>query len=141
MTVELPAGALAVRVAEQDLAARVDIVLENVFAHTPEGTSFSVAVSSRSAGGAWVIVSDSGPGFSHPDPAMRGMSSAGSTGLGLDIARRIAEESGGTLTTGRSPQGGGAVAVALGPAALPAPRPRRHLKTRRHREAELGGVV
>jgi len=131
MSVEIPPFYLPVRVAEHDLAACVDILLENVFAHTAEGTAFSVRVSPRTAGGAWVVVSDSGPGFSHPDPARRGLSSAGSTGLGLDIARRIAEGSGGTLTLGRSPHGGGAVTIGLGPAERLARRPRRHIKTTR----------
>lgn len=131
MTVEMPPLSLPVRVAEQDLAACIDILLENVFAHTPEGTAFSVRASQRTAGGAWIVVSDSGPGFSHPDPAQRGLSSAGSTGLGLDIARRIAEGSGGTLTLGRSPHGGGAVTIGLGPAAHSLHKPRRHIKPRR----------
>lgn len=131
MTVDLPPFALPVLVPEQDLAACVDILLENVFAHTPDGTAFSVRVSPRTAGGAWIVVSDSGPGFSHPDPARRGQSSAGSTGLGLDIARRIAERSGGTLALGRSPHGGGAVTIGLGPAARGQSKPRRHIKSRR----------
>jgi signal transduction histidine kinase len=131
MSVEIPPFSLPVRVAEQDLVACVDILLENVFAHTPEGTALSVRASPRTAGGAWIVVSDSGPGFSHPDPARRGLSSAGSTGLGLDIASRIAERSGGTLTLGRAPLGGGAVTIGLGPAALPQRKPRRHIKTRR----------
>jgi len=131
MSVEIPSFSLRVRVAEQDLAACADILLENVFAHTTEGTAFSVRVSPRAAGGAWLVVSDSGPGFSHPDPARRGLSSAGSTGLGLDIARRIAAGSGGTLTLGRSPQGGGAVTMGLGPAERLARSPRLHIKTRR----------
>ncbi|MGN6678861.1 MAG: ATP-binding protein [Streptosporangiaceae bacterium] len=141
MTVEMPPAALPVGVGAQDLAACVDILLENVFAHTPDGTAFSVRVSPRAAGGAWIVVSDNGPGFSHPDPARRGLSSAGSTGLGLDIARRIAEASDGTLTIGRSPDGGGAVTIGLGPAPLHEPRPRRHIKSRRltsrrYRESE-----
>ena len=137
MTVEMQSGTLPVGVAAPDLAACVDILLENVFAHTPDGTALSVRVSRRAAGGAWVVVSDNGPGFSHPDPARRGLSSAGSTGLGLDIARRIAEASGGTLTLGRSPHGGGAVTIGLGPAALPEARQRRHIKPRRRqREPE-----
>ena len=136
MTVELPPFALPVRVAEQDLAACVDILLENVFAHTADGTAFSVRASPRTAGGAWIVVSDNGPGFSNPDSSRRGLSSAGSTGLGLDIARRIAEGSGGTLTLGRSPGGGGAVTIGLGPAARLVSKPRRHIKTRRpHRNS------
>jgi len=139
MTVEMPPDSQHVGVAAQDLAACVDILFENVFAHTPEGTAFSVRVSPRAAGGAWVVISDSGPGFSHPDPARRGLSSAGSTGLGLDIARRIAEASGGTLTIGRSPHGGGAVTLGLGPAAYPEPRERRHIAPRRrHRQLDSG---
>jgi signal transduction histidine kinase len=131
MTVDIPPHHLPVRVPEPDLIACIDILLENVFAHTPEGTSFSVRASPRSGGGAWLVVSDNGPGFSHPDPARRGESSAGSTGLGLDIARRIAESSGGTLTLGRSPHGGGAVTIGLGPAVPQARLPRRHIRSSR----------
>jgi signal transduction histidine kinase len=132
MTIDMPPHRLPVRVSPQDLAACVDILLENVFSHTPEGTAFSVRVSERSGGGAWLAVSDGGPGFSLAltDPASRGNSGAGSTGLGLDIARRIAEGSGGTLTVGRSPSGGGAVTIGLGPAA-PWTRQSRHRRTGR----------
>jgi hypothetical protein len=66
MSVEIPPLNLPVPVAEHDLAACVDILLENVFAHTAEGTAFSVRVSPRTAGGAWVVVSDSGPGSRTP---------------------------------------------------------------------------
>lgn len=143
MSVEIPPVRLPVRVAEQDLAACIDILLENVFAHTPDGTAFSVRVSARAAGGAWVVVADSGPGFSHPDPARRGLSSAGSTGLGLDIARRIAENSGGSLTLGRSPHGGGAVTIGLGPTEHQSHKPRRHIKTRRlgHEVADAEDLI
>lgn len=132
MTVELPSLRLLVRASAQDLASCVDILLENVFAHTPEGTAFSVRVSQRAGGGAWLAVSDNGPGFSLPFPAERGHSSGGSTGLGLDIARRIAENSGGTFTLGRSPHGGGAVTIGLGPAVVPERQSRR-----RHRSGSL----
>jgi signal transduction histidine kinase len=131
MTVDIPQHHLPVRVPEPDLTACIDILLENVFAHTPEGTAFSVRASPRAGGGAWLVVSDNGPGFSHPDPARRGESSAGSTGLGLDIARRIAETSGGTLTLGRSPHGGGAVTIGLGPAVPQARKSRRQIRTSR----------
>jgi signal transduction histidine kinase len=131
MMVEIPPYSLPVLASAEDLAACVDVLLENVFSHTQEGTAFSVRVSSRAGGGAWLIVSDNGPGFSHPDPARRGQSTGGSTGLGLDIARRIAESSGGTLALGRSPHGGGAVTMGLGPAGSPVAKPRRHVRARR----------
>jgi signal transduction histidine kinase len=130
MTIDLPDGPLPVLVPAQDMAACLDILLENVFAHTPEGTAFSVRVSGRARGGAWLVVSDDGPGFTHPDPARRGLSSGGSTGLGLDIVQRVAEASGGTLTLGRSPAGGAAVTVGLGPTARLDRPPRRHVRTR-----------
>jgi len=58
-------------------------------------------------------VQDAGPGFD-PSAGARGVSGAGSTGLGLDIARRTAESAGGTLTVDRSPLGGARVTVTLG---------------------------
>ena len=106
MTVEVIPGPAPVGTSGDDLAACTDILLENVFAHTAEGLGFSVRVSLRAGGGAWLVVSDEGPGFADRDAARRGMSTGGSTGLGLDIARRIAEDSGGSLTVGRSATGG-----------------------------------
>jgi signal transduction histidine kinase len=132
MTVDLPGWRMPVLVSAQDMAACLDVLLENVFAHTPEGTAFSVRVSVRARGGAWLVVSDDGPGFSHPDPARRGLSSGGSTGLGLDIVQRVADASGGTMTLGRSPAGGAAVTIGLGPAARLEQLPRRHVRTRPH---------
>jgi signal transduction histidine kinase len=104
LDVDLAPQALPVRVAEGDLAAAVDALLGNVFAHTPEGTAIGVAVRPRSGGGAEVTVSDAGPGMAVDAPE-RGSSGGGSTGLGLDIARRTAEASGGALRIGSSPDG------------------------------------
>jgi signal transduction histidine kinase len=126
MVIDIDAEWLPVRAAPEDLAACVDILLENVFSHTPEGAALAVRLSSRSSGGAWLVVSDSGPGFADDSLARRGMSGAGSTGLGLDIARRIAEASGGTLTIGRSAHGGAAVTVGLGPTSSSRTTHRRH---------------
>jgi signal transduction histidine kinase len=130
MTVEVVTGPVQVGASREDLAACTDILLENVFAHTPEGVAFSVRVSLRASGGAWLVVSDEGPGFAGGDAARRGTSSGGSTGLGLDIARRIAEASGGTLTVGRSAAGGGSVTVGLGPPAGATQQDRRHRRAR-----------
>jgi signal transduction histidine kinase len=132
MMVEVAAGTLPVGVPTRDVAACVDILLENVFAHTLEGAAFTVRVSRRAGGGAWLVVTDDGPGFRDPDPTVRGLSSGGSTGLGLDIARRIAETSGGTLMLGHSFHGGGAVTVGLGPVASAARPERRHVRSRPH---------
>ena len=132
MTLEVTTGPVPVGVSREDLAACTDILLENVFAHTPEGVALSVRVSLRASGGAWLVVADEGQGFTDPNAARRGTSSGGSTGLGLDIARRIAETSGGTLNVGRSAAGGGSVTVGLGPPAGSEQQDRRHRRARPH---------
>jgi signal transduction histidine kinase len=107
----LPAGPLVVRAAAEDLAASVDALLENVVAHTPEGTAFAVRLTATEAG-ARLEVSDDGPGLP-PDEPVRGRSDRGSSGLGLDIARRWAERTGGSMTLGRSPSGGALITLDL----------------------------
>ena len=86
------------RVSAEDLGAAVDALLENVFAHTPEGTGMSVAVELGRVD-AWITVADEGPGIGHGS-VDRGRSAGGSTGLGLDIVRRTAEASGGRFDVG-----------------------------------------
>ncbi|MGW2849413.1 sensor histidine kinase, partial [Streptomyces sp. NPDC001274] len=102
-------------VARADLVAALDALLGNVFRHTPEGTAFSVDVHN---GGDVVIVlvSDAGPGI--PDPAAalargNGDGRTGSTGLGLDIVRRMAEATGGDVRVGRSVLGGTEIRILL----------------------------
>ncbi|MCW2495976.1 HAMP domain-containing sensor histidine kinase [Jatrophihabitans sp.] len=108
-TVSLPSSPLPVRAAAEDFSAAVDALLENVIAHTPEGAAFAVRLSAA-ADGAQLEVSDEGPGI--PDDSdVRGRSDRGSTGLGLDIARRCAEGSGGSMSIGRSPSGGALVTL------------------------------
>ena len=130
MTVELAPGLVPVLVSRDDLATCADILLENVFAHTPEGVALAIRLSLRAGGGAWLVVADDGPGFSDADPTPRGLSRGGSTGLGLDIARRIAEASGGAMVVGRSASGGGAVTLGLGPPLGPPGTARRHGRNR-----------
>jgi signal transduction histidine kinase len=130
MTVELADGELPVRVTSNDLGTCMDVLLENVFSHTPDGAGLAIRLSARAAGGAWLVVADNGPGFHDTDPTERGNSTGGSTGLGLDIVRRIAEASGGALTIGRSASGGGSVTVGLGAATRPVDRMSRHRRTR-----------
>jgi signal transduction histidine kinase len=100
-----------VAVEATDLDAAVDALLGNVFAHTPEGTAVAVRLSAdRST--VVITVDDGGPGLP-ADAATRGTSGAGSTGLGLDIARRTAEAAGGRIVLTTSPLGGARVELRL----------------------------
>ncbi|MBT2380319.1 histidine kinase [Streptomyces sp. CB00316] len=108
-------------VARPELAAALDALLGNVFRHTPEGTAFAVDVH-HSGDAVIVLVSDAGPGIADPKAALaRGTSgggtragAVGSTGLGLDIVRRVAESTGGDLRIGRSVLGGTEVRIWIG---------------------------
>ncbi|MGR6970580.1 sensor histidine kinase [Streptomyces cynarae] len=102
-----------VPVARSDLAAALDALLGNVFRHTPEGTAFAVDVH-NAEDAVIVLVSDAGPGIPDPQAAMargRGSGSDGSTGLGLDIVRRLAESTGGDVRIGSSVLGGTEVRI------------------------------
>ena len=105
-----PLGPTTVAVAADELEAALDALLGNVFAHTPEGSAFRVEVRALSDGGISLAVEDAGPGLS-PDFVARGVSGAGGTGLGLDIARRTAEAAGGVFRIGRSAAGGARIAM------------------------------
>jgi signal transduction histidine kinase len=100
-------------VARADLAAALDALLGNVFRHTAEGTAFAVDVH-NGEDAVIVLVSDAGPGITDPEAAMargRGSGSAGSTGLGLDIVRQLAESTGGDVRIGSSVLGGTEVRI------------------------------
>ena len=119
MTVDLAPGPVMVRASAEDLAACTDILLENVFSHTPDGRPSASAHPAggrrRLAGGRRRRAGLRGLVI----PTRRGLSSGGSTGLGLDIARRVAENSGGGLTVGHSASGGASVTIELGPPVRP----------------------
>ncbi len=115
VTVEVAHGPLPVALGKPDLEAVVDALLGNVFAHTPDGTAFAVELAARRDGGARLVVADSGTGLpAGVDPTGRGASGAGSTGLGLDIARRAAAQAGGAFALDRPPSGGLRVVLDLG---------------------------
>jgi signal transduction histidine kinase len=113
VTLDLAPGPLPVRVPADELAAALDAVLGNVFAHTPDGTAFAVTLTPGPAGGAVVTVADDGPGLP-AGQVERGASGGGSTGLGLDIARSAAQASGGRLDLSTGPAGGAVVTLVLG---------------------------
>jgi signal transduction histidine kinase len=117
-----------VPVSRNDLAAALDAVLGNVFRHTEEGVGFAVDV--RVTDYAVTIrVADAGTGIADPEAALRrgdGAGGEGSTGLGLDIARRVAEGTGGDVTVGRSSFGGAEIRIRLRTAAPPAGQETRH---------------
>ncbi|RII19660.1 Signal transduction histidine-protein kinase BaeS [Streptomyces sp. YIM 130001] len=110
--VDTPARIPVVRA---DLVAALDALLGNVFRHTPEGTALAVDVH-HGEDAVILLVSDAGPGIHDPEAALvRGRSNgtAGSTGLGLDIVRRLAETTGGDVRIGRSILGGTEIRVRI----------------------------
>jgi signal transduction histidine kinase len=105
---------LMVRADNEDLGSVLDALIGNVLAYTPPGTAFEVRLTEND-GRAVLTIGDAGPGFPPgSDPTKRGVSGAGSTGLGLDIARKLAERTGGSIRLGRSPLGGAQVELQLG---------------------------
>jgi signal transduction histidine kinase len=114
LTVEVSAGPHLVRLSAEDLGAAVDALLQNALVHTPGGAAVDVRVAQGADGRSVVTVADTGPGIPLEATA-RGHSTVGSTGLGLDIARRTAEASGGRLVLGTRPGGGAEITLELGP--------------------------
>ena len=111
LRVEVPAAALEVGVSAEELGAPLDVLVDNVFSHTPDRTSFGLAVRVGGPGVVHVVVEDDGPGFAAPDLTDRGRSGAGSTGLGFDVARRTAEQTGGRLLLDPRPGGGARIVL------------------------------
>ncbi|HEY3407862.1 MAG TPA: HAMP domain-containing sensor histidine kinase [Propionicimonas sp.] len=107
VNVDLPSGAVPVELSRLDADDVVDILIDNVFAHTGEAVGFAVSVwlSEREV---HLLVHDGGPGF-----AATAASRTGSTGLGLDIARRTVATWGGRLVTSPVGRPGASVEVIL----------------------------
>jgi signal transduction histidine kinase len=116
---------IPVPVARAELAAALDAVLGNVFRYTPQGTAFEVGLSRRDG---WVAlrVDDAGPGIPDPERALRrGQSQQGSTGLGLDITRRVAQATGGSVSIDRAAMGGASIVMLLADADATPKQPSR----------------
>jgi signal transduction histidine kinase len=109
----VPDSPVPVPVAPEELAAAVDALLGNVFAHTPVGAGFTVSVTAEPVPA--VVVEDTGPGIGDPGLLDRGRSGGTSTGLGLDIVRRTAEAAGGRLDLAAARPSGLRAVVWLGP--------------------------
>ncbi len=111
LDVRLHPGLLPVDAPRHDLQELVDVLVGNILRHTPSGRAARVTTAPGRHGGAHLSVEDAGLGFSpNAGGAARG------SGLGLEIARRVARDSGGTVALGRSDLGGALVDVELGPA-------------------------
>ena len=116
--VELPPDPVRVALEPTDLTDMLDVLVDNVFAHTPEDAGFSIRLR-RDKGVVSLQVADEGPG---PAPEEAGAERTGSTGLGLQIVRRTAARVGGHLTlSSGSP---GLVATVSLPATASSPPPR-----------------
>ena len=111
--VELGADKVELGIPSESVESIVDSLIGNVFAHTQPGIPFSIKTGDT-WNRAWIEVADSGAGFSDESLVERGASGAGSTGLGLDIVRRIAESTGGEVEIDDRPEGGAVVRVWFG---------------------------
>lgn len=105
-------GPALVPVAESAFAAAFDVLMENVFAHTDDGVAIEIGCRRSPPDRVVVWVADGGPGID-PSALERGVSGAGSTGLGLDIARQLAETGGGAFVVDTSALGGARVEMRL----------------------------
>ena len=109
LTTEIPGTACPVSVEDTDLSDLVDILVDNVFAHTPEGVPFTLTLRPE---GRWarLTVADSGPGLTRPTGDQ---DRVGTTGLGLQIVRRAVAAFGGEVSVLSEPGTGVRVDVLL----------------------------
>jgi signal transduction histidine kinase len=111
-TMARPDNPIPVGVTAADVLAVLDNLVQNVLTHTEAGVAFNVAVA---ADPPTLTVADEGGGLASPAAFARGASGGGSSGLGLDIVRQVAERSGGSVVLGSGP--GTEITVTFGPSA------------------------
>lgn len=108
-----------VAVSRDELDAAIDALLSNIFAHTPEGTPFSVSLrrTGQDPAGWVLLVENPGPAAAPVTGSLSAGSASGrastGTGLGLDIVRRTAAGVGGSVRAGPAADGGFKVEVSL----------------------------
>lgn len=109
VSIKIGPPAFDVQLHEDRLTDALDVVFENIFAHTSEEAGYAVSLAADTDG-AELLISDEGAGFATSLAVDRG-ESTGSTGLGLDIARRTVEAAGGSLSAGAGTAGGALVTM------------------------------
>lgn len=88
-----------------DAQTVIDVLIGNAFTYTDERCIIELDVR-RDQNTVILTVQDDGPGFISPSAVERGKSSGGSSGLGLDIVRKIAVGAGGNIfLSSREPTG------------------------------------
>lgn len=105
LTVRISEEPLPVPLDPDDLADVVDVLIDNVFAHTAEGTGFRVWLEPD---GSSVVLTVADRGGQVSEPATEGRS-----GLGLQIVRRTAAAADGTVAFETRPDVGTEVTVRL----------------------------
>lgn len=120
---EPPAEAIAVRASAERLAQVFENILDNAASFSPPGAAVRVRLG-RDHGGAWVTISDEGPGIP-PEHLPRifdrfftwrpasASNAREHTGLGLAIVRTIVEGYGGSVTVASEPGRGATFTVTL----------------------------
>lgn len=112
---------LRVAIDADELGAAIDVLIENVFAHTQPGVAFELSVDADDAA-CRLTVDDGGPGL-EAGLIGAGRSGSGSTGLGLSIVQRLADSVGGDLAIEPSHLGGARVVCRFPTVAGPIPDP------------------
>jgi signal transduction histidine kinase len=98
LAVRTPDRPVPVPLSADDLADVVDVLVDNVFAHTAESVAFAVTLEVL-GDDAVLAVTDTGSGV------VAGGRRPGSTGLGLDIVERTARSVGGSSQVSTAPTG------------------------------------
>jgi signal transduction histidine kinase len=107
LQLQLADGGVAARCDRERVVQIVRILLDNALRHTPPGTTVRVSAGSDAAGAA-LTVADEGPGLPAGRPVFDRFVTGGESqgaGLGLAIARELAERMGGSLRASENGSG------------------------------------